>query len=115
MADFLGGIPPALLDGVGVVGLIVLFAVLLASGRLVTGKAHDQAMQDLRDSHAKALEDRDRQIVDWRDAFRAEQATNTVTTSQLDKLIEQGRTFVHLFDSLRAVTQTAAPDEGETS
>lgn len=100
MAEIVGA---ASLESLGIVGLVILFAVAMARGWLVTNRTHEQALQDLRDANQKALDDRDRQIVDWRDAYRAEAATNQIQSAQIEKLVEQGRTFVHLFDSMRAM------------
>jgi hypothetical protein len=101
VTDLLGtGISVLDVGAGGFVGVVVL---MLLTGRLITKPAHDQVVKELKESHADALTDRDRQIVDWRDAYRAEAATNAVQSAQVEKLVEQGRTFVHLLDSLRSM------------
>jgi hypothetical protein len=117
MTDLLGGIPPALLQGVGYSGLVILFIVAVTRGWIVIGSRHTQAIDDLRKHHDEQTADLRAQRDDWRDAYRAEAAVNAVQTGQLEKLVDQGRTFVHLFDSLRAILPlpgSQSADEGET-
>lgn len=44
--DEVDAIPPALLNGAGVAGLLVLLFWMLATGRIVTRREHDSVKQD---------------------------------------------------------------------
>jgi hypothetical protein len=75
-------LPPALLNGVGVVGLLVGLFWMLATDRLVTGAAH-----------RRELADKDSQIADLRKA-------NDVKDRQLEKLTVVGETVAKVLESI---------------
>lgn len=80
-------IPPALLNGVGVVGLLVGLFWMLATGRLVTRREHDGRIAD-------------------KDQVIATQArTIDVKDSQLEKLSVVGETAIRILSSVEALAK----------
>lgn len=76
----------ALLDGVGTVGLIVLFAIALARGWVVTSREHDNL-----------LKDRD----EWRSESKLKDAQLDEKDTQLRHLAEVGHTVDSIMSALR--------------
>lgn len=82
-------ISPALLNGVGVVGLLVALFWMLSTGKLIVGTQYQE----------KA-----RECDDWKQAFFAEQAAHRETTDQNGELLETNRLTQA---SLEALTRVA--------
>lgn len=81
-------IPPGLLEGVGVIGVVLLVAWMLFTGRLVTRREAD----DIR-------HDRD----EWRTTARISESSRQVLSDQVAELIEHARVTESV---LRALSQT---------
>lgn len=75
-----------LLDGVGVVGLVLLFALALATGRLFTRRQYDEVVHD-RD--------------EWRAESRLKDAQLAEKDTQLGHLAEVGKTVEQLARGLQ--------------
>ena len=85
-------LPPALLNGVGVVGLLVGLFWMLATGRLVTRREHDGRVAD-----------KDAQIADLRKA-------NDVKDTQLEKLTNDvATTVIRVLESIHALAEKRSP------
>jgi hypothetical protein len=69
-------VPPDLINGLGVVGIVVAFFWMLATGRIVTRREAD----DIR-------HDRD----EWRAAHRISETARQVESDHVRDLLEQGR------------------------
>lgn len=79
------GIPVGALDGLGVVGVVLIVGWMLASGRLVTRREHD----DL-------LHDRD----EWRASHRISEAARAEAVGQVQELLEHAKTTDSFIRSL---------------
>lgn len=75
----------ALLNGVGVVGLVVVFALGLGTGRLFTRRQYDDVAHD-RD--------------EWRAAHRISETARQVAADQVEELLEHARTTDRFIRSL---------------
>jgi hypothetical protein len=84
-------IPPALLNGAGVITLLGWLYWMLASGRLVTRREHENRMAD-KDA---TIADKDEQIVMWR-------GTAETNAAQKQELLEQGRLSTQLLQAIEA-------------
>ena len=84
-------IPPALLNGVGVVSLLVVMFWMLSSDRLVTGAAHRREIAD-KDAQISTLI----KTIDVKDA-------------QLEKLAIVGETTVRILASVEALANKERP------
>lgn len=71
------GVPFGALDGVGVVGVVLIVGWLLATGRLVTRNVHDDVRHD-RD--------------EWRASHRISESARAEAVSQVQELLEHART-----------------------
>lgn len=71
------GIPIAAIDGIGVVGLVIVFAFGLATGRLFTKRQYDEVIHD-RD--------------EWRAESRLKDAQIAEKDRQLEHMEQVGRT-----------------------
>ena len=101
-------IPPALLNGVGVVGLLVAAYWMLATGRLYTGASHREAMdaKDAQIAEVKAnaeqrIADKDTQVVMWRAVAETKDAQGT-------ELLEHSRLSVQLLQAIEKRAQEQA-------
>ena len=84
----LDAIPPAVANGVGVVGLLVLLFWLLATGRLVTRREMDSRMAD-KDAQIALLS-----------------KANDVKDSQLEKLTSDvATTVIRVLESIEALAK----------
>lgn len=110
MGELLGSVTPAALNGIGVVALVVLFAVAVTRGWLVTGSAHTEAMNakdtefdrmvTLKDGTIERLKgEKD----DWRDAYRASDARGDVQSDLLKDVVTELRAFNRFMEALRSV------------
>lgn len=81
------GIPPGLLEGIGITGLVVALFWMLSSGRLTTRNVAD----DIR-------HDRD----EWRTESRIRDQELAEKNRQLDHLAEVGRTVDAIMRALRS-------------
>jgi hypothetical protein len=79
-------IPPGLLDGLSTVGLVILFALGLATGRLFTRRQYDEVTHD-RD--------------EWRTESRLKDAQIAEKDVQLRHLAEVGKTVEQLARGLQ--------------
>ena len=90
------GIPLGLLNGIGVVGVVLIVGYLLATGRLIT-----------RSSHQDVLHDRD----EWRAAHRiSEVARQEEREHNLALQHEFGTTLTHFLQSIRQATGIRGED-----
>ena len=110
MGDLLGSVPLAALNGIGVVGLVVLFAIALTRGWLVTGSSHTEAMAAKDQEFDRMVTLKDGTIErlkgekdDWRDAYRASDARGDVLAENVKDLVVEHRTFNHFMESVREV------------
>lgn len=110
MGDLLGSVSTEALNGIGVVALVVLFAVAVAREWLVVGGTHRDAlaskdrefdrMVTLKDATIERLKgEKD----DWRDAYRASDARGDVLSEQVRDLVAEHRTFNHFMQSMTEV------------
>jgi len=91
---------PTLLNGVGVVGLLVLSYWLLATDRIITGAAHrreiaakDQQLASNERMYEQRIADKDTQVVMWR-------AVGETAQAQTAELLEHSRMSVQLLQSI---------------
>lgn len=80
-------LPPALLNGAGVVSLLVGLFWMIATGRLVTRREHDNRVAD-----------KDAQIADLRKA-------NDVKDAQIEKLSVVGETVAKVLQSIETLAR----------
>lgn len=92
-----------MLDGawgqLGVVGLAVALIALVVR-MVLYGKLRTEG------SVKEQLSDKNQQIEDWREAYRAERARGEIQTKQIDELLELSRTGVKLMSALAHVAPT---------
>lgn len=84
MTQALAGI----LNGLGVVGVIVFGGWLVASGRLVTRREVDRRDTD----HVREITDIAHDRDEWRTAHRISETARQVAADQVDELLEHART-----------------------
>ena len=77
-----------LLNGFGVVGVVVFGGWLNASGRLVTRREVDRMMAD----HAREMADISHDRDEWRAAHRISETARQVAADQVAELLEHART-----------------------
>lgn len=82
------GIPVALLNGIGVVGVVLIIGWLIFTGRLIPRRYVD----DMRTDHTRELEDISHDRSEWRAAHRISEAARAETVSQVQELLEHART-----------------------
>lgn len=87
------GVPVSVLNGIGVVGLVVLFGVLLALGRIFTRGQVTSMIDDVR-------HDRD----EWRAESRLKDAQIAEKDRQLEHMGEVGRLVKDIMHSLQRLT-----------
>ena len=80
------GVPIATLDGLGVVGVVLLFGIGMATGRLFTKRQYDEAIHD-RD--------------EWRAESRLKDAQIAEKDKQLGHMGEVGRNFEAVMGALQ--------------
>ena len=107
-------IPPALFNGVGVVGLLALAYWMLATGRLYTGASHREAMDAKNEQIAEVkanadqrIADKDTQVVMWKAAFETKDAQGT-------ELLEHSRLSVQLLQAIEKRAQEQAAKQTES-
>lgn len=105
-------IPPALLNGVGVVGLLVGIYWALITERLVTGAAHrrelaakDQQIAANERGHDQRVADKDAQIVMWR-------AVGETAQAQMAETLEHSRLSVQLLQAIEKRAQEQSQQTG---
>lgn len=98
--DEVDAIPPALINGVGVVALVVALYWMLAKEHLVVGAAHrrelaakDMQIAALEKAHEQRAGDKDAQIVMWR-------AVGETAQAQMVELLEHSRLTVQLLQAI---------------
>jgi hypothetical protein len=107
------GIPIGLSD-LGVVALIVLFGIGLATGRLYTGKQHDREIARMEKAHALALEDATHERAEWRTEARLnQQAVVELTEQNRDLLQALGPTLADFLDKMRTVAMQVRDEGGD--
>jgi hypothetical protein len=79
------------LEGIGVVGILLIVMGMLSRGGLVTGS-----------SHREAIADRDAQIVYLRGALTAEQQITSTQASTISEQKVQGDLTTHILEAIRA-------------
>jgi hypothetical protein len=84
------------LNGVGVVGVVLFGGWLVASGRLVTRREIDRMVDDHVREIADVSHDRD----EWRAAHRISETARQVAADQVDELLEHARTTDRFIRSL---------------
>jgi hypothetical protein len=85
--DDVDAIPPALLNGVGVGGLLAVLFWMLATGRLVTRREHEG------------------RIADKDQVIATQERTIAVKDSQLEKLAVVGETAIRILSSVEALAK----------
>lgn len=85
---------PELLNGTGVLALVVALFWMLATGRLVTRREADGIRKD-RD--------------EWHGAFTAEQANGRVMSAQVTELLEHAKVTERLLGALSELSDRGAP------
>lgn len=112
--DTLDRIPPALLDGLQVVGLLVALFWMLAREHLVTGPSHrreiaakDEQIAANERAHEQRIADKDSQIVMWR-------AVGETSQAQMAETLEHSRLSVQLLQAIERRAQEKADRDRET-
>ena len=82
------GIPVALLNGIGVVGVVLMVGWLVFTGRLVPRRFVD----DMRADHQRELDDISHDRSEWRAAHRISEAARAEAVGQVHELLEHART-----------------------
>ena len=103
--DEVDAIPPALLNGVGVAGLFSLLFWMIASGRLVTRREHENRIADKdaviaasEQNHERRIADKDAKIVMWR-------AVGETSQAQTAEMLEHSRLSVQLLQAIERRAQ----------
>lgn len=113
MTDFLAGLGVEAAAQITFTGMLLAILGLviraIVKGDLITQAQHDREMSAAAAELARVIEAKDAELArttsdrnDWREAYRASDARGDVTDRQVDQLVDQGKTFIHLLDSLRA-------------
>jgi len=107
-------IPPGLIQGIGVTGLVVALFWMLAKEVLVTGPAHrrelatkDEQIAEVKTNADLRIADKDAQVVMWKAAFETKDAQGM-------ELLEHSRLSVQLLQAIekRAEEERAARQTG---
>lgn len=93
----------ALLNGVGVVGVVLLVGWLVWTGRLVPRPS----VEELRASYERQLEDAHHDRDEWRAGHRISETARQIATDQVDELLEHARTTDQFIRSLGRPSQEA--------
>ena len=109
------GVPVSVLNGVGVVGLVVIFGWLLATGRLVTSREVERIETSAREALEKAEHDRD----EWRAESRIKDAQIGVKDEQIRErdrqisaLSEVGDLLTDLFRTMKRLAAGRSEVDG---
>lgn len=110
MGELLGNVSAEALNSIGVVALIVAFALAIAREWLVVGPTHrrEMAAKDTEFDRMVTLKDGTIERLkgekdDWRDAYRAADARGDVLAEQVKDLVTEQRTFNRFMESLTNV------------
>lgn len=111
--DTLDGLPLALANGIGVVGVVLIVGWLVWTGRLIPKATHDAQIQDLRDR----IEDEQHEKGEWRTEARLNQQTANELNEQNRALTgEIGATLRDFLTGLRrAGVGSTNHDQGDES
>lgn len=109
------------LEGIGVVGLVLLFAIGLATNRLYTRgqvraieAAHEREIGWLKDATAREVEDANHERNEWRTEARLNQQTAVELNEQNRAMLSAfGPTLTDFLDSLRRVAGLVRDEERE--
>lgn len=93
-----------LLNGGGVVGVVLLVGWLNATGRLITRREVDRRDAD----HAREMADISHDRDEWRTAHRISETARQVAADQVEELLEHARTTDKFIRSL------PYPNDGRT-
>lgn len=94
----LEGLPLGLLDGIGVVGAVLLFALGLGTGRLFTRRQYDDVQHD-RNEWRTECRLKDQQIVEKDEQIATKDR-------QLSHLAEVGATMRHVLTAIQRLSGT---------
>lgn len=100
--DEVESIPPALVNGIGVVGLLVVLFWMLAKGHIYTGTSHreilaakQRELDSDKEHYEQRIADKDAQIVLWR-------AVGETSQAQMTETLEHSRLSVQLLQAIEA-------------
>lgn len=105
----LEGLPLALANGIGVVGVVLVVGWLVWTGRLIPKSTHDREIRYLTDR----VEDEQHEKGEWRTESRLKDQQVAELSAQNQAMLNAfGPTLTDFLRGLRRAGVGAAPDEG---